>query len=225
VLERSKQLDVGNFTRIHPRDLELLFEQYDEQFFVNQCRAALGGSPLRFRLSRRMTSAGAKTSRFTDRRNPGPPVYEITVSSLLLFEAFRETDYRPIVVGGIVCHDGLEALQRVFEHELVHLMELLVWTKSRCSMDSCQSIAQRFFGHTDYRHRLITPRERADVEHGIRPGTRVRFCFEGIEYVGVVNRVTRRATVLVEHPQGERYSDGKLYQKVFVPIRMLEPSA
>ena len=35
-------------------------------------------------------------------------------------------------------------------------------------------------------------------------------------------RITRRATVLVESPEGQHYSDGKRYQKFYVPLDMLE---
>jgi len=38
----------------------------------------------------------------------------------------------------------------------------------------------------------------------------------------VVNRVSKRATVLVEDHQGRRYTDGKHYSKFYVPVQMLE---
>ena len=40
--------------------------------------------------------------------------------------------------------------------------------------------------------------------------------------VGVVNRITRRATVLVEDQHGLPYSDGKRYKKFYVPFGSLE---
>jgi hypothetical protein len=99
---------------------------------------------------------------------------------------------------------------------------MLVWTKSSCSAPRFQSIAEGLFGHTRHTHALITPRERALTEHGVRPGSRVRFRIDGAEHVGVVNRVTKRATVLVEDGRGAKYSDGKLYSKFYVPVGMLE---
>ncbi len=50
----------------------------------------------------------------------------------------------------------------------------------------------------------------------------VRFRVDGEELTGIVNRVTKRATVLVERDGGRRYSDGKQYAKYYVPPRMLE---
>ena len=38
VLTKSKYIDVPNFTKIHPADLELLFAEYDHEFFDGQHR-------------------------------------------------------------------------------------------------------------------------------------------------------------------------------------------
>jgi hypothetical protein len=108
------------------------------------------------------------------------------------------------------------------EHELVHLAEMLLWDKSSCAQPRFCSISLRFFGHTENMHKLITPKERAIVQYGIKPGMTVRFRFDGVEHKGVVNRINKRATVLVEDRQGERYSDGKHYAKFYVPVQLLE---
>jgi len=108
------------------------------------------------------------------------------------------------------------------EHEIVHLIEMLLWNKSSCSQSRYHSITRRFFGHTENQHHLITPKEKAMVQFGIKPGMAVRFRFDGVEHKGVVNRINKRATVLVEDRQGERYSDGKHYAKFYVPVRLLK---
>ncbi len=56
----------------------------------------------------------------------------------------------------------------------------------------------------------------------MRVGDRVAFTFDGARHVGVVNRITRRATVLVESSAGTPYSDGKRYVKFYIPLTMLE---
>ena len=108
------------------------------------------------------------------------------------------------------------------EHELVHLIELLIWRQSSCSASRFQGIANRFFGHTEHMHQLITPREQAFTKYGIKSGDRVSFRLDGQHYTGFVNRITKRATVLVEDSRGRRYSDGKHYTKFYVPVQMLE---
>jgi hypothetical protein len=224
VLRDSEYLNGGNFTRIHTSDIRRLFDLYDDLFFEGRCRKLLGDTPLYFRLSKRMTRSGGMATR-RERRSPDSNrvqiEYEIAVSTTLLYQTFQD-NHRPIVMSGIECRDRLEALQRVLEHEMTHLVEMLIWVESSCSAPRFQSIANRFFGHTDHRHQLITPREHALTKFGIRAGDRVSFRCDGKHYTGRVNRITRRATVLVEAADGQPYSDGKRYLKFYVPLGMLK---
>jgi hypothetical protein len=222
ILLESPDLQQPNFRAIHPDDLRRLFELYDQLYFDALCRTCLEGSALRFRISRRMTRVGGTTTRIRRRGRPAIQSFEIAVASTLLFETFSDVR-RPIFVNGLECRNRLEALQRIMEHELIHLVELLIWDDSRCSARRFQSIAARFFGHTDHRHQLVTPRERASTTLGIRPGTRVRFRLDGSEHVGLINRITKRATVLVESANGRTYSDGRRYAVYYVPIGLLQP--
>jgi len=221
VLSKSQYITDPNLTSIHPADLELLFAEYDAKFFNGQIKETLGNTPLHFGLSKRMTRSGGKTTCYTDRTSGGRR-YGISVSTAILFGCFDGEDHRPITASGIVCRDRLEALQRVMEHELVHLIEVLLWDKSSCSRPRFYSITRRFFGHTENKHLLITPQEKAIVQFGIQPGMVVRFRFDGVEHQGVVNRINKRATVLVEDQRGEPYSNGKRYAKFYVPVRLLE---
>jgi hypothetical protein len=220
LIRQSRHLDGANFTAIHTHDLHRLFALYDDSFFEKQIQKTLGQTRLLLNLSTRMTSAGGTTTRYRLPGKSAPPQFEITISTTLLFQSFLDEE-RPILVSGCVCRDRLEAMQRIFEHELVHLMEMLLWNDSSCSASRFQTIAQRVFGHTDHRHGLITSRERALTKFGVRPGDRVRFRFDGAEYQGRINRITRRATVLVEDAQGTLYSDGKRYRKFYVPLNLL----
>lgn len=221
VLSSSEYIDHPNFTSIHTNDLEILFAEYDRRFFDGQIKQSLGTAPLHFGLSQRMTSSGGRTSWHSDRSNDRHR-YEIRVSTTVLFSCFAEDDHRPISGSGIVCHDRLDALQRVMEHELVHLIEMMLWHESSCAKSRFHSISLRFFGHTENKHRLITPKEKAIVKYGIKPGMTVRFRLEGDEHEGIVSRINKRATVLVEDRRGERYSNGKHYAKFYVPVQLLE---
>ena len=223
VLRQSQHINDGNFSRFDTADLRLLFDLYDQRFFDGGVRESLGDRPLTFRLSSRMTRAAGKATRKELRlrgSHAARTEYEITVSTTLLLQAFQ--DDRPVVMSGIECRDRLSALQRIFEHELIHLIEMLLWVNSSCSAPRFQSLANRFFGHTDHRHQLITPGEQALAKFGIQPGDRVVFRFDGREYAGFVNRITKRATVLVEDRRGTRYTDGKHYAAFYVPIQKLQ---
>ena len=219
VLERPVYIRVANFTAIHVQDVEYLFNEYDSRFLQNTCRKALNGERITFTLSSRMTSTGGKTSRIFVR--PTAQVkYGIAIASGMLFDSFGTND-RPITVGGIECRDRLEALQQIFEHELVHLVEFLCWQTSNCAAPRFQSIARRLFLHESHTHDLITRRERA-ADSGIRVGSRVSFEFEGRQLTGRVNRITKRATVLVVDARGHQFADGVKYRVYYVPISLLQ---
>jgi hypothetical protein len=214
ILRRSPYIRQPNFASIHPHDLEFLFGAYDARFFGGHCRVALSRSQIRFRLSRRMTSVGGTTTRF--QLANGGTRYEIAIAASLLFDSFGHGD-RPIAVAGVECDNRLQALQRIFEHELIHLAEQLCWQKSDCAARRFQEIAARHFLHRGHTHSLVTRKERA-AETGIRIGSRVSFIFEGQELTGRVNRITKRATVLVQDPDGVRFSDGSRYKTYYVPL-------
>ncbi|HBN74732.1 MAG TPA: SprT-like family protein [Planctomycetaceae bacterium] len=222
LIDSSNYVNAPNFTKIHPSDLELIFDEYDRRFFDGAIRASLGDSSLNFRLSKRMTSSGGSTRQWRDRYTRNQK-FEITISAPILFESFDGPNHRDIIANGIVCHDRVEALQRIMEHEIIHLVEFLAFNESSCSRKRFHSLAKQFFGHTFHKHQLITPAETAKVKHGIMAGKKVRFEFEGEIFHGIVNRITKRATVLVESPEGQKYSDGRKYVKYYIPPAILEP--
>ena len=222
VLEESPYLDGGNFTTIDASDLKRLFDHYDASFFKSQIDKTLGNTPVHFRLSKRMTKAGGRTAQVTPAHHPGRRFYELSVSTTLLLHSFAGDDHRPITATGITCRDRMEALQRILEHELVHLIEMLLWKTSSCSAKRFQSIALRFFAHTKHTHELMTPGERAFAKFGITPGDHVRFRMAGRVHIGIVNRITKRATVLVQNVRGRLYTDGHRYSTFYVPVERLE---
>ncbi len=228
VLTESLHLKSGNFSTIATTDLARLFDLYDERFFQGRVRQALAEqqSPLNFRLAPRMTRAGGKTYRWKRRPGQNGPGdwqarYEIAISTTLLFQTFTD-ERREVRINGQVCADRLQALQRIMEHELLHLIEMLVWDESSCKRANFKGLAARLFAHTDVTHDLVTAHEQAEVQFSLKLGDRVAFQYEGARLTGILNRITRRATVLVPHPQGLRYTDGERYAKYYVPLGHLE---
>ncbi|MCX5658350.1 MAG: hypothetical protein NTW19_01345 [Planctomycetota bacterium] len=137
VLQGSGQIREGNFTRISNDDLARLFHLYDHHFFNGWLGKAVtekAQGPLLFRLSRTMTRAGGKTikTRRLTANGTWATHYEIAVASRMLFMTFNDVQ-RPVEVCGLICHDRLQALQRIMEHEIIHLVELLAWNTSSLS--------------------------------------------------------------------------------------------
>ncbi len=227
LLRLSPRLGSGNFAAIGDGDLALLFGLYDREFFDGWLASAVAKQaekPLALRVSATMTRSGGKTTRFRRRGRDGQfrDRYEIAIAGRLLLLTFGDVD-RPVVVCGLTCRDRLDALQRIMEHEIIHLAELLVWGSTSCSTRRFKNIAGRIFGHADTKHDLVTPHERASVQHGVSVGSQVEFDFNGRQMVGRVNRISQRATVLVPAEAGRRYTDGGTYDKYYIPVPMLRP--
>ena len=216
----SRSINKPNFDRISTEDVSRMVRMYDERFFGGQIVPTAEAEGLTFKVSSRMTRiAGKLVTHYAD-GHEGRRKFEFVLSSTLLFQTFEDVD-RTVEVTGCQCTNRLEAMQRVTEHELVHLAEMLIWNDGNCSEPRFQSIAKRYFCHTDYQHDLITQRERAATKFNIRVGDQVRFAHDGHYMEGRVNRITRRATVLVPNAKGERFSDGKRYLRFYVPLEKL----
>lgn len=233
-LRESRLVRTPNFVRVAALDLAHLFDRYDAAFFggwLRRTAEAGGAGRLSFRLSPRMSRTGGTTTRRRQRlkRPDGQVVYrdafEIAISTRLLFLTFGGSvngqPIRPVTVCGLPCADRLCALQRIMEHEMLHLTEMLVWNHSSCAAPRFKHLARRMFGHRESTHDLVTPAEQAEATYAVRVGDAVTFEHEGREIAGVVNRINRRATVLVESGRGVRYTNGKRYEKFYVPLAML----
>ncbi len=221
-LSLSRSIDQPNFTRVGRDDLVRMIRMYDDRFFGGKILPVANAEGLSFGFSSRMTRiAGKLVTHYADGNHQGRRQFELVLSSTLLFQTFEDVT-RSVEVTGRQCRDRLEAMQRVAEHELVHLVEMLVWNDGNCNQARFQSIANRYFAHTDYRHDLITQRERALMKFNIRVGDHVRFAHDGKVLRGRVNRITRRATVLVPSNKGERFSDGSQYLRFYVPLEKLQ---
>ena len=225
VLRNSESISSPNFNEISSADLGLLFQITDEHFFdgtVGRLCEQKANRPLSFRLSTRMTSAGGMTtmSEKTNGKNKQEFEYEIAIATTPLFSTFKNES--TAVVSGLQCLNRIQALQRIMEHEMIHLVEMLLWDDSNCQANPFKKIARRFFGHTESNHQLMTPKDVARKRLGISEGDLVTFSMEGRRLTGHVNRITKRATVLVASPSGEMYDDGKKYSKFYVPLSRLK---
>lgn len=227
IQKQSQNITQPNFEVISGRDVELLFNLYDQHFFIgwmNKTVQQRSGHPLHCRVSSRMTRAGGKTTHRKAHHTKDTRIidYEIAISSRLLFLSFEDLQ-RPIRIGGLACRNRLEAFQRIMEHEIIHLVEFLAWDATNCSQPRFKALIRNIFGHTEVHHDLITPAEDAAARHSVTIGSLVQFTFDGEKFTGRINRINQRATVLVKSKDGQRYSDGKRYVKYYVPINQLSP--
>jgi hypothetical protein len=145
MLSESPYARQPNFIRLSAADLVLLYRLYDQLFFTTALQPLVmekTGRPLALKVSGAMTSSGGRTLRVRHRDRAGitHTHYEIAISARLLFNSFKDND-RPIHVSGQLCADRLDAMMRIMEHELVHLIEMLTFGDSSCKKTRFLTIA------------------------------------------------------------------------------------
>ncbi len=215
-LAESKDMDQGNFNAIRADDLIRLFELYDLHFFDRFFHNKHKGKVF-FRLSERMTRAGGKIT-----YAKGTDTYTISLSTALIFQTFEDV-MREVTVNGIVCRDRLDATMRILEHEIIHLLEQVLFDSTSCSKPRFKRLSRNIFGHTDVTHRLVTQAELAHKQHNLRVGSAVSFEYDGETYRGIISRITKRATVMVRDPAGDfRDLQGDQYSKYYIPLEYLK---
>lgn len=215
-ISESKSINDGNYIKIGTWDLKRIFQLYDkyffEHYFVENCRY-----DFIFQFSRRMTKSSGRTSILKNK-----PIIKITLSSNLLFQTFRQ-ESREIRIGGRVCKDRLESTMRIFEHELVHVVEFILFGKTNCKKSVFKRIALNIFGHSDVSHGLVNQYENAAMNFGLKVNDQVSYIHKGKKHFGFISRITKRATVMVLNPQGNYVnSEGVRFSKSYVPLARLK---
>ncbi|MGE5391288.1 MAG: hypothetical protein ACM3PE_09530 [Deltaproteobacteria bacterium] len=220
-IKQSADVKSPDIKKISSEDLELLYELYDRIFFQDWFRANFRGT-LVFSFSRRMTKSAGITSfpRDIDPSRPSNVAAKVKISMDFILRYGSAKGERS--VAGIGTESSLEALQLIFEHELVHVIEFIHFRRSSCKGKRFKTIAHNLFGHTESYHRLPTNQEIARQQLGIVPGDRVSFPFEGIQLEGIVHRINKRATVMVPDRHGS-FADkkGNRYAKYYVPLSII----
>lgn len=197
--------------------LDEMLALYDKFFFSGFLADKL--SALCVTLSSRMTSAAGK---FICVRGPFKRIKhaEIRMSSDFLFR-LEDESYE---LNGLIAQTPQEAFLIVFEHELCHVLETLVFGETGHSARFL-SIVNGLFGHTAVRHRLPTRRQDASAS-GLMIGSQVSFCYHGSTLSGTITYIGKMVTVMVPSMQGD-YRDrlGRRYTKYRVPISKLTLSS
>jgi len=194
--------------------LESMLRLYDDLFLAGFLKRKLPG--LYVTLSSRLTSSAGK---FLCIRGAFGRIKEaeIRMSSDFLL---RLAD-GPFELNGLSVSTAQEAFLIVFEHELCHAIETVLFRKTGHSQRFL-SLANGLFGHTAMRHKLPTRRQEA-AANGLITGKSVSFTYQGQELTGIVTYVGKAATVMVPSPQGEyRDSKGRRYTKYRVPLHKLK---
>ncbi len=223
LISASAHIEGPGISRVSTLDLELLFDLYDEIFFQQHFAKNYRGK-IRFSLSKRLIKSAGKTigPHNIAQLEPEDMVLEIRIGTYFFFN-YEQIEAEKSVAG-ILTSNALDALQLVFEHELCHVIELIMFKASNCNQEGFKILARNLFGHTQSTHHLPTPRRIAQEKYGLKIGQRVSFPFQERILEGIVYRITKRATVMVPDKKGDHVDEkGNRYLKYYVPIKYLEP--
>ncbi|WBW96140.1 SprT-like domain-containing protein [Oceanirhabdus sp. W0125-5] len=199
-------------------DIKILFNLYDDIFFEGIFKN--NDTNVKFSISSRMTSAAGKTIAKT-RNGRLINDFEIRLSKVFFNNLLRTEEDREVC--GLKCEDRLMAVMLIMEHELIHLLEFILYGNSNCSNSRFKLIANNLFGHTRSYHKLPNNREVLKRDKNMVLGDKVSFDFKNEKLEGILYKVNKRAVVMVKSDNG-RYSDkkGNRYEKFYVPLDRLK---
>jgi len=221
LFRESSNIKSCKIDRISNDDLFILFKQYNEVFLNDWFTKKFPGK-MQFNLSRHMTrSAGiTKCPKNYNAKKP----HENSITICIGVDFFLKYDYLEgsKMVCGLETHNSLEALQMVFEHELIHAIEFILFQKSSCKKNRFKDTVRNIFGHTKSHHQIPTNSIIASKKYGINIGDRVQFQFENAHLVGFIAKINKRAVVMVRDRRGQFIDkQGVRYRKYYVPLGLL----
>lgn len=218
LISKSHNLKSGDFTSISPNDLTDLFFLYDKYLLKNWFWQYKNYWHPHHSLSKRMTRSAGMCIQKKARIHYH---YEIRIAIDIILNHGRLGDTSK--ANGIVTSNRLEALQVVYEHELCHLIEFIFFGNSNCSNNRFKKIAKQIFGHSSSYHELPTNNKIAAIESDLKIGGKIEFVYEGKILIGVLKRITKRATCIVYDSQGSHIDNNKnRYNKYYVPLGLLK---
>jgi len=146
-------------------DFRDLFRLYDEIFFHGEFRKYLNfNNVVQIKLGKiprnRMAAGCCQKIIQNDPRGDVSPEkqickYIIILSKPILTSVFSSPTSNKIETNaGLQCRDQLSCLQLTFEHELIHLLIYFRQIKERSHGPQFRKLAQKIFGHTDFRHTI-----------------------------------------------------------------------
>jgi len=217
-IKRSMNYLENGLVDISAVDIKILFNLYDDNFFQETFKKYKMN--IKFSVSSRMTSAAGKTLAKT-RNGKLVNDFEIRLSKVFFNNLLKTEEDREVC--GLKCEERLMAVMLIMEHELLHLLEFVIYGNSNCSNPRFKILAKNIFGHTQSYHKLPNNREILKRDKNMGVGDRVCFDFKNRELEGILYKVNKRAVVMVNSENGQ-YSDKKgiKYEKYYVPLEKLK---
>ena len=185
-------------------DLEFLFRLYDNVYFSGNLGKNLN---LSFKFSNKLTRSAGNV-KYSKRKSEA----KIAFSYPLIFKSYLKKP-EGYTVNGAFCKNPVEALMRVLEHELTHLVEFVLYGVSNCNDPQFLKMAYELFGHTKNKHLLGLEIKNGVEVNKFKKGDRVSFPYYGKIFKGNIISINKNTTIEVA---------GLYYTKrYYVPLDLL----
>lgn len=137
----------NNVKKLNISDLEKMFDMYDEIFFDNELKKYIKQN------NYSLDFINNAESTFT---TEGVCSYDSCSYTITI--PLNRFKGEGTIVGGVLCKDQLECLQRAMEHEIVHLIIFMFCGDEGISDQHgvmYMNMVSGLFGHSDYRHYIF----------------------------------------------------------------------
>lgn len=176
-----------------PEMLDDLFKFYDQEFFGGELTRIIFRDRLQvsFIYNPRMTKTGGSCKKI------GPLSYQINISSQVVLATFQNGEYS-YSSNGLLCFDRLDCIMNIFEHELIHLAIFI--THGHVKGDTIykshglyfQKLVAASFGHTAFKHCLLSKIEKAGCREDFEVGDQVTYTGKAGEPLrGVITKMNK----------------------------------
>tara|TARA_B100001248_G_scaffold120769_1_gene90317 strand:+ start:1740 stop:2708 length:969 start_codon:yes stop_codon:yes gene_type:complete len=159
-----KELKIPNFKNISSNLVKKTFKIIDKVYFNNNIskRITETNSSLTFSVSNKLTTtAGRCDYRYwlDENKNFLYGNYDIKISKPIIENIFSKKE-KSLKINGLSCFDRLECYINLFQHEIIHLLINLFCYEEGVNQGGhtnvFKSIVYNLFGHTDYKHLLLS---------------------------------------------------------------------
>lgn len=159
-----KELKNPNFMNISSNLVKKTFKIIDKVYFNNNIskRITETNSSLTFSVSNKLTTtAGRCDYRYwlDENNNFLYGNYDIKISKPIIENIFSKKE-KSLKINGLSCFDRLECYINLFQHEIIHLLINLFCYEEGVNQGGhtnvFKSIVYNLFGHTDYKHLLLS---------------------------------------------------------------------
>ena len=173
--------------------LDDMFKYYDYYYFGNMIQYALNKTEgqIKFEFSDKMTSTGGTCSR------TGICIYKIKISRKKLDE-INTTNVNDMAVNGIIPRDKVDALQLIFEHELIHAVLSIFVNEISGHGQLFKDIARNLFGHTKTTHTIGTKNKQTAIfnKSNLKVGQQIAFMMKKEKIYGNILKLNpKRAKI------------------------------